>query len=83
VLIDEHMHLDYFAKAPVWGPSFVRCRYRMRMTLFLTILDRVCARDSCFFVEKKCLWLGGAIYTPKNHCHLADACTGCVRRCHG
>ena len=51
VLMDERMHLDYFADAPVWGPSFFRRRYRMRRSLFLTILDRVCARDS-YFMQK-------------------------------
>ena len=52
VLMDERMHLDYFAESPVWGPSFFRRRYRMRRSLFLTILDRVCARDS-YFLQKR------------------------------
>ena len=51
VLMDERMHLDYFAENPVWGPSYFRRRYRMRRSLFLTILDRVCARDS-YFLQK-------------------------------
>jgi hypothetical protein len=51
VLMDESMHLDYFAEAPVWGPSFFRRRYRMRRSLFLTMLDKVCARDS-YFLQK-------------------------------
>ena len=51
VLMDERMHLDYFAKAPVWGPSFFRRRYRMRRPLFLTILDRVCVHDSYFLLK--------------------------------
>jgi hypothetical protein len=51
VLMDERMYLDYFADAPVWGPSFFHRRYRMRRSLFLTILDRVCARDS-YFMQK-------------------------------
>ena len=24
VLMDERMHLDYFAETPVWGPSYFR-----------------------------------------------------------
>ena len=52
VLMDERMHLDYFAETPVWGPSYFRRRYRMRRSLFLTILDRVCARDS-YFLQKR------------------------------
>ena len=50
--MDERMYLDYFADAPVWGPSFFRCRYRMRRSLFLTILDRVCTRNS-YFMQKR------------------------------
>jgi hypothetical protein len=79
VLMDERMHLDYFSETPVWGPSFFRRRYRMRRSMFLTILDRVCARDSYFFAKKGCLWIGGSICTSKMHRRLADACTGCVR----
>jgi hypothetical protein len=56
--IDRHRHKmharmmsDYFADEPVYGPNFFRRRYRMRRSLFLTILDRVCARDD-YFVQK-------------------------------
>jgi hypothetical protein len=56
--IDRHRHemharmmSDYFADEPVYGPHFFRRRYRMRRSLFLTILDRVCARDD-YFVQK-------------------------------
>ena len=52
VLMDERMHLDYFAEVPVWGPTYFRRRYRMRRSLILTILDRVCARDS-YFLQKR------------------------------
>ena len=52
VLMDERMHLDYFAESPVWGPAYFRKRYRMRRSLFLTILDRVCARDR-YFLQKR------------------------------
>ena len=83
VLMDERMHLDYFAEDPVWGPSFFCRRYRMRRSLFLTILDRVCARDSYFFAKTGCMWVGWIIRSAENHCRLKNACTGCVRRRHG
>jgi hypothetical protein len=53
--IDRHRHemharmmSDYFADEPTYGPILFRRRYRMRRSLFLTILDRVCARDDYF-----------------------------------
>ena len=46
--MDNHMDLDYFADPPIWGPSFFRRRYRMRRSLFNTILEKVCVRDSYF-----------------------------------
>jgi hypothetical protein len=64
--IDRHRHemharmmSDYFADEPVYGPSFFRRRYRMRRSLFLTILERVCARDD-YFVQRidACGFLG-------------------------
>jgi hypothetical protein len=51
VLMDERMYLDYFAESPVWGPAYFRRRYRMRRSLFLTILDRVCARAIVIFCK--------------------------------
>ena len=83
VLMDERMHLDYFAEAPVWVSSFFHRHYRMRRSLFLTIMDRVCARDNYFFAKTGCLWLGGTIRSSKNHCCLANVCIGCVHRRHG
>ena len=64
--IDRHRHemharmmSDYFADEPVYGPNFFRRRYRIRRSLFFTILDRVCARDD-YFVQKidACGFLG-------------------------
>ena len=64
--IDRHRHemharmmSNYFADEPVYGPNFFRRCYRMRCSLFLTILDRVCARDD-YFVPKvdACGFLG-------------------------
>jgi hypothetical protein len=52
VIMDERMHLDYFCDEPVWGPAFFRRRFRMRRSLFLTILERVCVRDP-YFVQKR------------------------------
>ena len=49
--MDNQMHLDYFAEPPIWGPRFFRRRYRMRRSLFNTILERVCARDA-YFVQR-------------------------------
>ena len=54
VLMDERMYLDYFAETPVWGPSFFRHCYRMRRSLFLTILDRF-VREIVIFCKKKML----------------------------
>lgn len=52
VIMDERMHLYYFADALVWGSSFFRRHYRIRRSLFLTILERVCAHDS-YFLQKR------------------------------
>jgi hypothetical protein len=57
------MHLrmmaDYFVDELVYGPQIFRHRYRMRRSLFLTILARFCARDD-YFVQKRdaCGFLG-------------------------
>ena len=48
VIIDKRMHLDYFCDEPVWGPAFFRRRFRMRRSLLLTFLERVCVRDPYF-----------------------------------
>ena len=48
VIMDEQMHLDYFCDEPVWGLAFFRRRFRMKRSLLLTILERVCVRDSYF-----------------------------------
>jgi hypothetical protein len=47
-IMDERMHLDYFCDEPVWGLAFFRRRFRMKRSLLLTILERVCVRDSYF-----------------------------------
>jgi hypothetical protein len=52
IAMDNQMYLDYFADPPIWGPSFFRRRYRMRRSLFNTILERVCARDA-YFVQRR------------------------------
>ena len=52
IAIDNQMYLDYFVDPPIWGPSFFRRRYRMRRSLFNTILERVCARDA-YFVQRR------------------------------
>jgi hypothetical protein len=55
----ERMMQDYFCDTPVYGPALFRRRYRMRRSLMLHIIDRVCARDS-YFVQKRdaCGFLG-------------------------
>ena len=49
------MHLrmmrDYFSPTPVYGARSFRRRYRMRRSLFLSILEDVCRRDS-YFVQR-------------------------------
>lgn len=52
VAMDNQMYLDYFADPPIWGPSVFRRRYRMRRSLFNTILEKVCVRDS-YFVQRR------------------------------
>jgi hypothetical protein len=47
----ERMMRDYFSDTPIYGPSIFRWRYHMRRSLFLTILDRICAFDD-YFVQK-------------------------------
>jgi hypothetical protein len=48
----ERMMEDYFCDAPVYGPSLFRRRYRMQRSLFLSIMEWVCARDN-YFVQKR------------------------------
>jgi hypothetical protein len=49
--MDERMFRDYFSATPTFGPVHFRRRYRMRRSLFLTIMERVCTRDS-YFLQK-------------------------------
>jgi hypothetical protein len=46
--MDERMFNDYFSDTPTYGPIHFRRRYRMRRSLFLTIMERVCAHDRYF-----------------------------------
>jgi hypothetical protein len=46
------MMQDYFCQAPVFGLALFRRHYRMRRSLLLTIMDRVCARE-IYFVQKR------------------------------
>jgi hypothetical protein len=45
VVMDEKMFHDYFSDTPTFGPVHFHRWYRMRRSLFLTILERVCSRD--------------------------------------
>ena len=49
------MHLrmmrDYFSPTPVYGDRSFWLRYRMRHSLFMSILEDVCRRDS-YFVQR-------------------------------
>lgn len=47
----RRMMRDYFSDTPVYGPHIFRRRYRIRRSLFLHIMDRVCAYDN-YFVQK-------------------------------
>jgi hypothetical protein len=47
----ERMIRDYFCDTLVYGPHLFRRRYRMRRSLFVTIMERVCARDA-YFIQK-------------------------------
>lgn len=46
--MDHRMFLDYLADPPVWELVIFRRLYRMRKSLFLTIMERVCARNRYF-----------------------------------
>jgi hypothetical protein len=50
-LMHQRMILDYFCDTPVFGPSLFRRRYRMRRSLFMEILEKICAHDR-YFVQK-------------------------------
>jgi hypothetical protein len=43
---------DYFSATPVYGDKLFRHRYRIRKSLFLSIMDRVVAHDA-YFVQRK------------------------------
>ena len=47
----QWMMRDYFSDMPVYGARSFRRRYRMRRSLFLSILKAVCERDA-YFVQK-------------------------------
>ena len=47
----DWIFFDYFADPPVFGPDVFRRRFRMRRSLFLRVMARVCARDD-WFVQK-------------------------------
>ena len=70
VIVDERMYLDYFAESPVCGPTFFQCCYCMRRSLFLTILERVCACNS-YFLQKRMLvawWVYPCAKKSQSHC---------------
>ena len=48
VVMDESMFNDYFLDTPTFGPIHFRRRYRMRKSLFFTIMERMCVRDRYF-----------------------------------
>lgn len=43
---------DYFSEQPTYDDSCFRKRYRMRRSLFLRVLDKVCAHDR-YFLQKR------------------------------
>jgi hypothetical protein len=49
--MDQRMFKDYFSTTPTFGPMHFRRRYRMRRSLFLTIMEKVCTRDN-YFLQK-------------------------------
>ena len=51
-VMNNHMYIDYSANPSIWGPSFFRCRYCMRRSMFNMILKKMCSRDS-YFVEQR------------------------------
>lgn len=52
VEMDQRMFKDYFSESPVYGPASFRRRYRMRRSLLVMIMERVCACDS-YFIQKR------------------------------
>jgi hypothetical protein len=48
----KRMIKDYFSDTSVWGPVHFCRRFRMRRSLFLIIMERVCACDD-YFVQKR------------------------------
>jgi hypothetical protein len=50
--IHERMMHDYFCDTSAYGLVLFCRRYQLRRSLFLTILERVCARDN-YFVQKR------------------------------
>jgi hypothetical protein len=42
---------DYFSKSPVYSPIFYLRQYRMKCSLFCSIMERVCVRDN-YLVQK-------------------------------
>ena len=51
VVMDERMFNNYFSDISTYGPIHFRRWYRMRRSLFLTIMERVCACDR-YFVQR-------------------------------
>ena len=46
--MDQRMFIDYFSATPTFGLVHFRRRYRMRRSLFLTIMERLRTHDSYF-----------------------------------
>jgi hypothetical protein len=65
IAMDNQMYLDYFVDPPIWGPSFFRRRYRMRRSLFNSILEKVCAHDSYFVQGRDACGLIGLSFRQK------------------
>jgi len=48
----ERMFKDYFSETPVYGASLFRQCFRMCCSLFVSIMNKVCAYDS-YFLQKR------------------------------
>jgi hypothetical protein len=63
--LDQRLWKDYFAEPPVYGPQLFRRRYRMRRSLFVRIVDSICAQDPYFVQKRDAIGMLGLSATQK------------------
>lgn len=80
--IGLNMFLDYFIDPSMWRSFFFRRRYQMRRSLFLTIIEKVCARGSYFVLSMDVSGFLGLSLRQKITLRITHVCFRYMYRCY-